>query len=61
VYYDTISYIGLATIAPCVFIGAWLLAQPKGNKSDKSLGRIYMLLMVFSCLVSLGMPAKVGP
>ena len=59
--YDFVAFIHLATICPCIFIGAWLLAQPKGNKSHKSLGRIYMLLMVFSCLVSLGMPAKVGP
>jgi len=59
--YDFVAFIHLATICPRIFIGAWLLAQPKGNKSHKSLGLIYMLLMVFSCLVSLGMPAKVGP
>ena len=60
-YYDMISYIHLATIAPCVFIGLSLLTQPKGSKSHKTMGRIYMILLVFSCITSLGMPAKVGP
>jgi uncharacterized membrane protein len=53
-------FIHLATVVPCVFIGAVLLIIKKGTTIHKKFGRIYMILMLFTAIVTLFMPAKVG-
>ncbi|MFD1063414.1 DUF2306 domain-containing protein [Winogradskyella litorisediminis] len=58
--YDTLMYIHLITVVPCVFIGGYLLIVKKGTKLHKSLGRIYMILMLFTAILTLFMPAAVG-
>tara|TARA_R100001369_G_scaffold20215_1_gene37206 strand:- start:24366 stop:24710 length:345 start_codon:yes stop_codon:yes gene_type:complete len=45
---------------PCVFIGGFLLIIKKGTQIHKQLGRIYMILMLFTAIVTLFMPADVG-
>lgn len=60
-FYPALAYLHLATVAPCFLIGAWLLAQPKGTKPHRLLGRIYALLILFTALMTLLMPAEVGP
>ena len=57
----TMVYLHLATVLPCAFIGAWLLAAPKGTPLHKGLGRTYVVLIVFTALLTLGIPAEVGP
>lgn len=57
----TLVYLHLATVLPCFFIGAWLLATRKGTPLHKSLGRVYVVLILATALVTLGMPAEVGP
>jgi uncharacterized membrane protein len=42
------------------FIGGFLLTIKKGTLIHKRLGRIYMVLMLFTAIVTLFMPAAVG-
>lgn len=59
--YYQLMYIHLATVVPCFFIGTFMLIMKKGTPLHKFLGRIYMVLMLFTACVTLFMPAQVGP
>jgi uncharacterized membrane protein len=59
-YYDTLMFLHLYTVIPCVFIGGFLLVIKKGTGIHKRLGRLYMVLMLFTAIVTLFMPAYVG-
>ena len=54
-------YLHLGSVVPCFFIGALLMVIKKGSRIHVQLGRIYMILMLFTALVTLFMPADVGP
>ena len=58
--YSFLMYAHLITVVPCIFLGAFLLSARKGNKNHRGIGKIYMLLMLFTALVSLFLPAHVG-
>ena len=59
--YQDLMYLHLFTVVPCFFIGAILLLIKKGTSIHKGFGRIYMILMLFTAIVTLFMPAHVGP
>ena len=59
--YEQLAYLHLSTIAPAFFIGTLLVAWRKGTPTHRALGRIYLLLMVTTALLTLFMPARVGP
>ena len=59
--YEQLAYLHLATVAPAFAIGTYLLARKKGNPAHRTLGRLYLALMATTALVSLLMPAHVGP
>jgi uncharacterized membrane protein len=59
-YYDTLMFLHLYTVIPCVFIGGFLLVIKKGTGIHKRLGRLYMVLMLFTAIVTLFMPTYVG-
>ena len=59
--YIDLMYLHLVTVVPCFFIGTMLLLIKKGTNIHKSFGRVYMILMLFTALVTLFMPAEVGP
>ncbi len=59
--YDTLMYFHLLTVVPCVFIGAYLLLAKKGGKIHRGFGKVYMILMVITAIISLFMEARVGP
>ena len=59
--YTELMYFHLATVVPCFFIGTLLLIIKKGTKIHVNLGRVYMVLMMFTAIVTLFMKAKVGP
>lgn len=59
--YLSLAYLHLATVLPCFLIGAWLLVRRKGTPVHKRLGRAYAVLILFTALVTLPMPAAVGP
>ncbi|MDP6969846.1 MAG: DUF2306 domain-containing protein [Gammaproteobacteria bacterium] len=59
--YMHLVYIHLATIIPAIFIGTYLLASRKGSSSHKALGKVYMVLMLITAIVTIVLPAHVGP
>jgi uncharacterized membrane protein len=59
--YTPLAYFHLATVIPAFFIGSFQLLRRKGTPSCKLLGKIYMLLMLATGLITLAMPAEVGP
>lgn len=59
--YTQLAYLHLATIVPAFALGALQLFRRKGTSSHKLLGKTYMILMLATALITLAMPAKVGP
>jgi uncharacterized membrane protein len=59
--YSYLIYAHLITVVPCFFIGAYLLAVQKGTLFHKTLGKIYMILMFTTAIITLFLPANVGP
>jgi len=59
--YTTLMYIHLATVVPCFLLGTVLLLIKKGTTLHKTLGKPYMILMLFTATVTLFMQAQVGP
>jgi len=59
--YTELAYLHLATVVPAFAIGALQLFRRKGTPSHKLLGKIYMVLMLATGLITLAMPAEVGP
>ena len=59
--YEQLALLHLALIAPAPILGAYLLLRKKGTPRHRQLGKIYMLLMLLSAVISLFMPAHVGP
>lgn len=55
--YTQIAYLHLATVGPAFFIGTYLMLRHKGTSVHKALGRLYMVLMLFTAIVTLFMPA----
>ena len=51
----------LATVAPAAVLGAYLMLRSKGTPWHRLLGKIYMSLMMITALLSLLIPAAVGP
>ena len=58
--YIDLMYWHLATVIPCFIIGTILLYIKKGTKVHVGLGRIYMVLMMITAVITLFMPAHVG-
>jgi uncharacterized membrane protein len=56
-----LMYLHLITVVPCVFLGTILILIQKGTAIHKSMGRIYMVLMLITAFITLFMPAQVGP
>src|SRR5512134_907140 len=59
--YTQLAYLHLGTVVPAFAIGAFQLLRRKGTPSHKLLGKIYMVLMLATGLITLAMPAEVGP
>jgi len=59
--YHTLMYFHLATVLPCVVMGAALFAMKKGTPVHKTTGKVYMILMIITAIITLFMPAQVGP
>ena len=59
--YTQLAYLHLATVIPAFGIGTLQLLKRKGTPIHKRLGRIYMMLMLATALITFAMPAQVGP
>ncbi len=51
----------LATVVPGALLGTYLMLRPKGTAPHRTLGKIYMGLMLVTATCSLFIPAAVGP
>ncbi len=49
-----ITYLHLALIVPVLLLGPFILFRPKGDKLHKVLGRVWVICMLISCLLSFG-------
>lgn len=58
--YKILMFIHLATVIPCLIIGAYLLLFQKGTNKHRMIGKVYLALMFFTALISLFLPAHVG-
>lgn len=59
--YEGLMYVHLITVVPCIFLGAYGLLARKGTPIHRLLGKIYMVLMLVTAILTLFMPALVGP
>lgn len=59
--YNELMFMHLATVVPSFIIGTVLLLIKKGTAIHKKAGRIYMILMMITAVITLFMPAHVGP
>jgi len=59
--YEQLMYVHLATVVPAFLLGTLLLLMTKGTARHKLLGKIYMPLMIVTAIVTLFMPAHLGP
>ena len=59
--YLPLAYAHLATIVPAFVIGAYMMFARKGSPRHRLLGKTYMLLMLATAVITLFMPALVGP
>ncbi len=59
--YLVLMYTHIITVVPCIFLGAYLFIKSKGNPHHKLVGKIYMTLMLVTAVISLCLPARVGP
>lgn len=58
--YNTLMFMHLATVFPAFLIGTMLLLIKKGTATHKRFGRVYMILMLTTALITLFMPAHFG-
>jgi len=63
--YLQLAYLHLITVVPAFLIGTLLIfSKRKGSlthKTHKLLGKIYLVLLLITALISLFMPAALGP
>ena len=60
-WYETLSFMHLGTIAPAFLMATFMMVTKKGTEVHRLIGRIYMVLMLFTAMVTLLMSAQVGP
>ena len=58
--YLDLAYLHLGTVVPAFVIGTYLLMKRKGTAQHKMLGKVYMVLMLITAVISLFMEAQVG-
>jgi len=56
----TIVFIHLMLIIPCIILGAILILGKRGSNFHKNAGKIYLVLMGITGILTLFIPAQVG-
>lgn len=59
--YTTLMYLHLGTILPAFILGTLSFILKKGTITHKYIGRVYMVLMLTTAIITLFMPSFVGP
>ena len=57
---SNIVFLHLFMILPCIVLGTYLIFAKKGSSIHKLAGKIYMLLMAFTGILTLFIPAQLG-
>lgn len=58
--YKLLMFSHLATVVPCIFLGAYLLLAKKGGLLHRKLGIVYMSLMLVTAIIAMFIQAQVG-
>lgn len=58
--YESLMYLHLATVIPATLIGMVIFFKKKGTTFHKQFGRVYMVLMLSTAILTLFMPATIG-
>ncbi len=59
--YLALTYLHLLTVVPALLIGSALMLRRKGTAHHRGLGRIFLVLMMGTGVLTLFMPAELGP
>jgi uncharacterized membrane protein len=59
--YLPLAYAHLSTVLPAFVIGTYMMINRKGTPVHRALGKVYMVLMLATGIITLFMPAVVGP
>jgi len=59
--YLSLAYAHLTTVLPAALLGGALLAARKGTPRHRRFGKVYMALILITAVITLFMPAEVGP
>lgn len=55
--YTELAYLHLTTVVPAFIIGTYLLLNKKGTAAHQLLGKLYMLMMLATAVITLFMPS----
>ena len=58
--YVVLTYLHLATVVPAFFVGTYILINQKGTPTHRTLGKLFMILMLSTAFISLFMSACSG-
>ena len=59
--YFQLTFLHLTTVLPASVIGSILMLRRKGTRSHRLWGKVFLLMMLFTAIITLFMPAAVGP
>lgn len=59
-YPSPIVFVHLMILLPCIVLGTYLIFAKKGTRFHKQIGKIYMILMGITGVLTLFIPAQVG-
>jgi uncharacterized membrane protein len=59
--YLELAYLHLATVLPAFVLGTFLMLRRKGTDTHKMLGKVFLVLMFSTAVITLFMKAQVGP
>lgn len=59
--YHTLMMLHLWSVLPAFILGTIIFFMKKGTRVHKTLGQVYMVLMLFTAIITLFMSADVGP
>jgi uncharacterized membrane protein len=58
---DILLYLHLITAMPCIPIGVYLFLSEKGDYKHRILGKVWMVLIFITALLTVFLPSVVGP
>ena len=59
--YEHLAFVHLSIVLPALVLGGVNIAMIKGTPLHRTVGKVYLCLMLVTGLITLFMPAQVGP